>query len=71
MKAVGKTVIVELKNGNVYVGTLETCDMLMNIQLKDSELTQHDGKKYTVKTVVVRGVNVKSFQVEKSLFKNN
>lgn len=52
-------VTVELKNGNVYRGYLETSEDNWNMLLTKAELTKTDGKKMNVNAVYLRGNQVR------------
>ncbi|ELP84297.1 proteasome subunit beta type-3, putative [Entamoeba invadens IP1] len=69
--AQGKTIVLELKNGNKYTGTLEKCDRMMNLHVKDSVLIQPDGKKFKVAKIIVKGMAVRCFAVDGELLKKS
>ncbi|KAG6611148.1 Small nuclear ribonucleoprotein Sm D3 [Phytophthora cinnamomi] len=55
----GRTVTVELKNGEVYRGHLAESEDSMNCQLSDVVLTARDGQKSKLELVYVRGSQIK------------
>ena len=55
----GRTVTIELKNGEVYRGHLTESEDSMNCQLSDVVLTQRDGQKSKLELVYVRGSQIK------------
>eukprot|EP00644_Phytophthora_capsici_P005472 jgi/Phyca11/531674/estExt2_fgenesh1_pg.C_PHYCAscaffold_10340 len=55
----GRTVTIELKNGEVYRGHLTESEESMNCQLSDVVLTQRDGQKSKLELVYVRGSQIK------------
>ncbi|RLN50674.1 hypothetical protein BBJ28_00003077 [Nothophytophthora sp. Chile5] len=55
----GRTVTIELKNGEVYRGHLTESEDSMNCQLSDVVLTQRDGQKAKLELVYVRGSQIK------------
>ncbi|KAG7383474.1 Small nuclear ribonucleoprotein Sm D3 [Phytophthora pseudosyringae] len=55
----GRTVTIELKNGEVYRGHLAESEDSMNCQLSDVVLTQRDGQKAKLELVYVRGSQIK------------
>ena len=44
--AQGHPMLIELKNGDTYNGRLVSCNMFMNILLKDVICTSRDGTKF-------------------------
>ncbi len=54
-EAKGKRVIVELKNGKQYLGTLKSFDIHINIVLDDVEERQDGEMKRKLGTVFIRG----------------
>eukprot|EP01118_Nematostelium_gracile_P018741 TRINITY_DN844_c0_g1_i1.p1 TRINITY_DN844_c0_g1~~TRINITY_DN844_c0_g1_i1.p1 ORF type:complete len:157 (+),score=60.79 TRINITY_DN844_c0_g1_i1:58-528(+) len=53
-------ILVELKNGETYNGTLDSCDSWMNINLKDVIHTSKDGDKFwKVAECYIRGNTIK------------
>ncbi|CAI5722301.1 unnamed protein product [Hyaloperonospora brassicae] len=55
----GRTVTIELKNGEVYRGHLTESEDSMNCQLSNAVLTQRDGQKSKLELVYVRGSQIK------------
>uniref|UniRef100_M4BUP9 Small nuclear ribonucleoprotein Sm D3 n=1 Tax=Hyaloperonospora arabidopsidis (strain Emoy2) TaxID=559515 RepID=M4BUP9_HYAAE len=55
----GRTVTIELKNGEVYRGHLTESEDSMNCQLSNVVLTQRDGQKSKLELVYVRGSQIK------------
>jgi small nuclear ribonucleoprotein len=51
----GKRVIVELKNGKQYLGTLRSFDIHINIVLEDVEERQDGEMKRKLGTIFIRG----------------
>ena len=52
--------LVELKNGETFNGTLDSCDNWMNIKLKEVICTSRDGDRFwRLPEVVIRGNNIK------------
>ena len=57
-------VLVELKTGEAYSGTLAACDNWMNMHLTDAVLTSKDGDKFVkFPEVYLRGNHVKYLRV--------
>ena len=54
-KARGKKVIVELKNGKQFVGTLIAFDIHINVVLDDAEERENGETKRKLGTVFIRG----------------
>ena len=54
-KARGKRVLVELKNGNQYVGLLNAFDIHINVVLDDAEERRDGEMKRKLNTVFLRG----------------
>ena len=44
--AQGHPMLIELKNGDTYNGRLVSCNMFMNIYLKDVICTSRDGARF-------------------------
>lgn len=55
---VGKPVIVALKGGREYRGTLDGFDPHLNIVLKGTEIFQNGASQRRVDSIIVRGDNV-------------
>ncbi|KAE9553552.1 hypothetical protein FO519_003245 [Halicephalobus sp. NKZ332] len=59
-----QTMLIELKNGDSYIGQLCGCDSWMNIHLKDATFTSKDGDKFfKVPEVYVRGPTIKLMRI--------
>lgn len=60
MSAVGKLVLVKLKDGSEYVGILEQTDATMNLVLRDCTELDRENNEAKVKygKVLIRGSNV-------------
>eukprot|EP00511_Aplanochytrium_stocchinoi_P004756 CAMPEP_0204829594 /NCGR_PEP_ID=MMETSP1346-20131115/7849_1 /ASSEMBLY_ACC=CAM_ASM_000771 /TAXON_ID=215587 /ORGANISM="Aplanochytrium stocchinoi, Strain GSBS06" /LENGTH=85 /DNA_ID=CAMNT_0051959525 /DNA_START=75 /DNA_END=329 /DNA_ORIENTATION=+ len=57
--------LVELKNGDTYNGTLLNCDNYMNINLTKVILTSHDGETfYELDSCYIRGNTIKYLRVD-------
>lgn len=58
--AVGKPILVKLKDGSEYVGILEQTDETMNLVLRDCTEVSEGSNEIKVKygTVLIRGSNV-------------
>jgi small nuclear ribonucleoprotein len=54
-KSKGKRVVVELKGGRQYVGTLNAFDIHVNIVLNEAEERENNELKRKVGTVFIRG----------------
>ena len=57
-EAISNRVIVELKGGREFRGTLDGYDIHMNLVLKEAEELQNGEVVGKVKTTIVRGDNV-------------
>lgn len=53
-EAKGKEVVIELKNNEVYSGSLEAFDVHLNVALKNAKMISSDSEK-EVGTVLIRG----------------
>ena len=63
--AVNTPILIELKSGETYNGTLESCDAFMNINLADVIVTNRTGDRFwSLKSCYVRGVCVKYLRVQ-------
>lgn len=61
------SVLIELKNGEAYSGTLVSSDPFMNLQLSNVVCTSADGAKFwKMKDCFVRGIFVKYMRFEPS-----
>lgn len=58
--AKGSTVNVELKNDDQYVGTLEKCDLWMNVCMRNAVV---NGER-RVKECYIKGVSIKHIELE-------
>jgi small nuclear ribonucleoprotein D3 len=66
-EGVGQTVVVQLKNGEEYRGTLLEAEDTMNCQLKDVILTGRDGRISKLEQVYLRGGQIKLFVLPEAL----
>lgn len=65
----GHPVMVELKNGETYNGTLLFCDSWMNLHLREVILSSRDGAKfYRLAEAYVRGNTIKYMRVADSKY---
>ena len=56
----GRPMLVELKNGETYNGTLASCDTWMNVHLKEVICTSKDGDRFwRMEECYVRGNTIK------------
>lgn len=69
-EGVGQTVIVQLKNGEEYRGTLLEAEDTMNCQLKEVILTGRDGRISKLEQVYLRGGQIKLVVLPESLKKS-
>uniref|UniRef100_A0AC34RQT8 U6 snRNA-associated Sm-like protein LSm4 n=1 Tax=Panagrolaimus sp. JU765 TaxID=591449 RepID=A0AC34RQT8_9BILA len=59
-----QTMLIELKNGDSYIGKLAGCDSWMNIHLKDATFTSKDGDKFIkVPEIFIRGPTIKLMRI--------
>jgi len=66
--AQGHPILVELKNGDSYNGTLHKCDTWMNLHLKNCILTSKDGTKFwAMEECYLRGSMIKYLKVQDDL----
>jgi U6 snRNA-associated Sm-like protein LSm4 len=66
----GHPVLVELKNGETYNGTLLSCDSWMNLHLREVILSSRDGDKFfRLSEAYIRGNTIKYMRVAEG--KNN
>lgn len=57
-------ILIELKNGDTYNGTLVSCNMFMNINLKDVVCTSRDGDRFwKLNECYVRGNSIKYLRI--------
>ncbi|KAI3636906.1 hypothetical protein MIR68_005173 [Amoeboaphelidium protococcarum] len=64
MAARGSSILVELKNGETYNGTLDSTDSWMNVILKDAICTSADGDQFwKLDEIIIRGTSVKYIRV--------
>eukprot|EP01129_Flabellula_baltica_P000762 TRINITY_DN1071_c0_g1_i2.p1 TRINITY_DN1071_c0_g1~~TRINITY_DN1071_c0_g1_i2.p1 ORF type:complete len:138 (+),score=27.67 TRINITY_DN1071_c0_g1_i2:34-414(+) len=69
--AVGHIILVELKNGETYNGTLVSHDNYMNLNLKDVVCTSRDGDRHReIKFIYIRGVTIKYFCITQEVLAN-
>ena len=60
-EAIGHTVTVELKTGEVYRGTLQFCEDNMNSQLTGVTFTSRDGQVSHLEAIYIRGSKARLF----------
>mmetsp|Transcript_19777 Transcript_19777/g.36661 ORF Transcript_19777/g.36661 Transcript_19777/m.36661 type:complete len:165 (-) Transcript_19777:77-571(-) len=61
----GRSVLIELKNGDTFHGSLVNCDHFMNVNLKDITLTSSDGERFwKIKECYIRGNTIKYLRIE-------
>jgi U6 snRNA-associated Sm-like protein LSm4 len=61
---VGHPMLVELKSGETYNGTLVSCDSWMNLMLKEVIATSRDAKKFwQLNEIYIRGNNIKYLRI--------
>lgn len=63
-------VTVECKAGQMYKGTLQSCDLFMNVMLKDvTELTQKesDSEPLKLEEIYIRGISIKCVKIPDGL----
>ncbi|KAF2762238.1 Sm-like ribonucleoprotein [Pseudovirgaria hyperparasitica] len=66
--AKGRSVLVELKDGESLTGHLEACDTWMNLTLKEVVSTSKDGETFfRLPEAYVRGNTIKFLRVEDSI----
>ena len=57
-------ILIELKNGDTYNGTLVSCNTFMNINLKDVVCTSRDGDRFwKLNECYVRGNSIKYLRI--------
>lgn len=61
-----KKITIELKNNEIFDGTMVDCDMLMNIYLKDVNFRTEKGN-FFVKEVLLKGSFIKSIKLDVSV----
>ncbi|KAL9648961.1 hypothetical protein ABK040_008341 [Willaertia magna] len=62
--AIGSTMLVELKNGETFNGTLSSCDQFMNMNLEDVTCTSRDGTRFwKMDKVYIRGYTLKYIRI--------
>lgn len=66
-EAVGHVVTIELKNGEVYRGTLQTAEDNMNSQLLNTVFTSRDGQVSHLEAIYIRGSKVRFFVLPEML----
>ncbi|EPR78188.1 U6 snRNA-associated Sm-like protein [Spraguea lophii 42_110] len=59
-------ITVELKNNEIYTGTLVNCDLLMNIQLKNIRITDKDVTR-KVSECYIKGSFVKHIKLKEEI----
>mmetsp|Transcript_2044 Transcript_2044/g.6119 ORF Transcript_2044/g.6119 Transcript_2044/m.6119 type:complete len:115 (+) Transcript_2044:112-456(+) len=66
--AQGHPMLVELKNGETYHGTLVNIDTWMNLNLRQVVCTSKDGERFwSIAEVYIRGNSIKYLRVEKEI----
>ncbi|PWN97561.1 Sm-like ribonucleo protein [Tilletiopsis washingtonensis] len=66
--AKGRAMLVELKSGETFNGTLDLCDNFMNLTLRDVYQTSSSGEQFwKLKECYIRGSNIKYCRVVDSL----
>ena len=66
--AQGRPILIELKTGDTYNGTLADCDNWMNLNLKEVVHTSKDGAKFwKMDACYVRGSQIKYLRVEEDI----
>uniref|UniRef100_A0AC34F2M6 U6 snRNA-associated Sm-like protein LSm4 n=1 Tax=Panagrolaimus sp. ES5 TaxID=591445 RepID=A0AC34F2M6_9BILA len=56
--------LIELKNGDTYIGEMVACDNWMNIHLQDAIFTSKDGDKFVkIKELFIRGPTIKLMHI--------
>jgi U6 snRNA-associated Sm-like protein LSm4 len=62
--AKGQPLLVELKNGETYNGTLVACDNYMNLSLSGVVCTSRDADKFwQIESIYIRGITIKYLRV--------
>jgi U6 snRNA-associated Sm-like protein LSm4 len=62
--AKGHPILIELKNGDTYNGRVESCNMFMNILLKDVICTSKDGDRFwKIPECYIRGSSIKYLRI--------
>ncbi len=57
-------ILIELKNGDTYSGTLVSCNMFMNITVREVTRTNKDGDKFwNMPECFIRGNSIKYLQI--------
>lgn len=57
-------ILVELKNGDTYNGRLVSCNMFMNICLKDVICTSRDGERFwSIPECYIKGSSIKYLRI--------
>ena len=65
----GQEILVELRNGDTYNGTLVNCDNYMNLNLEGVYRTAKDGDKFwEIAEVYIRGSSIKYLRIPGNLF---
>ena len=66
--AQGRPILIELKTGDTYNGTLADCDNWMNLNLREVVHTSKDGAKFwKMDTCYVRGSQIKYLRMEEDI----
>jgi U6 snRNA-associated Sm-like protein LSm4 len=62
--AIGHPMLIELKNGDTYNGRLASCNVFMNICLKDVICTSKDGDRFwKMPECYIRGNSIKYLRI--------
>eukprot|EP00924_Labyrinthula_sp_SR-Ha-C_P004130 snap_masked-scaffold_3-processed-gene-15.38-mRNA-1 protein AED:0.02 eAED:0.02 QI:0/-1/0/1/-1/1/1/0/118 len=62
--------LVQLRDGESYIGTLKNCDVYMNINLEDVTLTSADGSSFFhLDEIYIRGPSIKYLRLNPDLLK--
>ena len=67
MKLAGETVTIELKNGNVVIGTITSVDISMNTHLRAVKLQQKGKETQSLDHLTIRGANIRYYLLPESL----
>lgn len=67
----GQEILVELRNGDTYNGTLSSCDAYMNLNLEDVYRTSKDGDRFwEIPEVYIRGSSIKYLRIPDEVIDN-
>lgn len=62
-----KKIRVELKNNELYEGTLSGCDLMMNMCLKNVNVKKHDEPTYFILECYLKGSAIKHVELNKDV----